>query len=375
MQQMPGMMPQQYRRRGLDPPNSGSDQHRFPPKDQWRTTANFQFCPIGAGSSRCADGYYDQRHRGNPKGYIKTGWRLTSHHAPALTSVDAYGGPSIPLPIADPNLSPNIILCICVRCFESPDATGGRDCSPLTARRASKRYSLKTVVTRDGKVSEITVLRPRTTIGFPITISADNRFKNAVAVVEVEVETNQKADFSPNGEAPVITAGRGRLTTWRPVTKNLSISGGMVYRWCFGVIFCLDGKHIYRSGPRYGALTLSVDHTNRYDPCKKDDQNSSRCVDFIWQFRPVLGAAYVKSGLKQTFVQLAFPSPATPSSFGTARVKTYWRKYKSEDRHSEKRLLRTLLIDNQSPNDISSFNMGQQPSPPLNATNLEDLRK
>jgi len=48
---------------------------------------------------------------------------------------------------------------------------------------------------------------------------------------------------------------------------------------------------------------------------------------FSWQFRPVLGQPYVKSGLKQTFVQYALPTVAKSDSFGNLKVKTYWQKY------------------------------------------------
>ncbi len=41
----------------------------------------------------------------------------------------------------------------------------------------------------------------------------------------------------------------------------------------------------------------------------------------------MLGQSYVAAGLKQTFVQLAFPASWTDKSFGTVSVITYWRQY------------------------------------------------
>jgi hypothetical protein len=50
-------------------------------------------------------------------------------------------------------------------------------------------------------------------------------------------------------------------------------------------------------------------------------------VGFLWEFRPVLGSKILHEGLKQTFVQLAFPSSWSADSFGTVHVRTYWRDY------------------------------------------------
>src|SRR5260370_19163815 len=44
------------------------------------------------------------------------------------------------------------------------------------------------------------LIKPRTTLGFPITINPDKRFKDAVAVVEVEGETIPGRTF--NGDPP-----------------------------------------------------------------------------------------------------------------------------------------------------------------------------
>src|SRR5580704_5832689 len=59
----------------------------------------------------------------------------------------------------------------------------------------------------DRFVKNQTIIKPRTTIGFPITIKPQSRYKNAVAVVEVEVETAPR-NLAPNSlpEPPSITA-------------------------------------------------------------------------------------------------------------------------------------------------------------------------
>jgi hypothetical protein len=50
-------------------------------------------------------------------------------------------------------------------------------------------------------------------------------------------------------------------------------------------------------------------------------------TSFVWEFHPVLGEHYVRTGMKQTFVQLALPILAANDCFGTIRIRTYWRRF------------------------------------------------
>jgi hypothetical protein len=50
-------------------------------------------------------------------------------------------------------------------------------------------------------------------------------------------------------------------------------------------------------------------------------------VVFGWQFRPVLGADYVKSGQRQVFAQLALPARLMEDYIPTVYVQTRWREY------------------------------------------------
>jgi hypothetical protein len=219
------------------------------------------------------------------------------------------------------------------------------------------------VTDSDGKTHEISFIRPRTTVGFPITISADKRFKDAVAVVEVEVETSEKNNFSSNGESPIITALLPREKTYNVAAitdKNVSIGAGMVTQVAGVSGSFLFGRKTYYIVQDQDTIALTLN----------DDPSNIRRTGFMWQFRPVLGAPYVKPGLKQTFVQLAFPAPKSSGSFGNIRVKTYWRKF-DQKTGILKEVVKNSLVDTQVPAPIPTFDMRQLVR--LNATNLEDL--
>src|SRR6202021_4076188 len=61
-------------------------------------------------------------------------------------------------------------------------------------------------------------------------------------------------------------------------------------------------------------------------PTKKDPKTNTETTTFLWEFRPVLGQHFVQAGLKQTFVQLSFPTPQSGPFLGKVHVRTYWRK-------------------------------------------------
>jgi hypothetical protein len=144
----------------------------------------------------------------------------------------------------------------------------------------------------------------------------------AADVVPDEAATNDKAKTEPAlPEPPAITALLPREKTYNVAAireSNVSLGGGAVTQ-VFGVSgsFLHGTKSYYMvQGQDTVALTLSV-----------TDQDKLKKTAFLWQFRPVLGQPYVAAGLKQTFVQLAFPASWTDKSFGTVSVITYWRQY------------------------------------------------
>jgi hypothetical protein len=191
------------------------------------------------------------------------------------------------------------------------------------------------------------LVKPRTTLGFSIAVTP--QYKNAVAVVEVEVERNADAGTSdvaaddaaagdatkvdaeaapavtqstaPAVEPPAVTALLPREKTYNVAAireSNVSLGGGAVTQ-----VFGVSGSFLHGSKSYYMvqdqdtiALTVPVDDKDKY---KK--------TAFLWQFKPVLGQPNITAGLKQTFVQLAFPASWTDEYFGTVSVVTYWRQY------------------------------------------------
>jgi hypothetical protein len=160
-------------------------------------------------------------------------------------------------------------------------------------------------------------VRPRLTLGFPVTIAPLKEYKNAVAVVEVEVTPE---DSLKSGEKVVVTALLPREKTYNVAAitdKNVSLGGGLVTgtgiggsaQWVFG------RKNYYIVQDQD---TLALE----YQP-----EDKPTAAGFVWQFRPVLRQDYVRSGMKQTFAQLSFPSPQSDRTFGKVRVRTYWCHY------------------------------------------------
>lgn len=164
------------------------------------------------------------------------------------------------------------------------------------------------------------LIKPRTTIGFPITVTPQEEYKDAVAVVEVEALNPPKSvgNTIDRAEPPAVTAILPREKTYNvaAITDNMtSIGGGLVSQVINGGFSYLRGRKTYYIVQDQD--TLATMHESL-------DPNTTL---FSWQFRPVLGRHYVRPGLKQTFVQLANPIRQTFGCFGMVRITTYWRKY------------------------------------------------
>ena len=206
---------------------------------------------------------------------------------------------------------------------------------------------------------EVEMSKPRTTLGFPITISPDVRHKNAVAIVEVEVEKMQDLG---SGEPPAITALLPRDKTYNVAAitdRSTSIGGGMITQ-IVGVSFSwLRGRKTYYLVQEQDTVALTL------PPYGKER------VSFMWQFRPVLGQQYVKAGLKQTFVQVVIPSSWSAKCFGRVRIRTYWRRYDSK-KGVLKEILPYSLMENVIDWKIPRINLVLKPRA-FNVKSLEDL--
>jgi hypothetical protein len=213
--------------------------------------------------------------------------------------------------------------------------------------------------TKDGK----NLIKPRVTLGFPITLNPDKRFKDSVAIVEVEVETIPGQTF--NDDPPAITALLPREKTYNVAAikdHSGSIGAGVVTQVAGVSGSYLFGRKTYYIVQDQDTVALT------FEPEQSED---TKRVGFLWQFRPVLGDDYAKSGLKQTFVQIAFPSPASAEVIGKVRVRTYWRKY---DRNTGivKEVVQKSLREQTKSFDIPTFTMKQDISA-FSKQDLEDL--
>ena len=169
----------------------------------------------------------------------------------------------------------------------------------------------------DRYVKNMRYVKPRTTLGFPITISSLAPYKNAIAVVEVEV-TNADRNLEPK-DRPAVTALLPREKTYNvaALTDHMtSIGGGLVTQVINGGFSFLRGRKSYYIVQDQDTLANLI----------APDPTAVNATAFSWQFRPVLGQSFVRPGMKQTFVQLSAPLEAAANCFGRIKVKTYWRR-------------------------------------------------
>ncbi len=207
------------------------------------------------------------------------------------------------------------------------------------------------------------IVKPRVTVGFPITLIPDKRHKNSVAIVEVEVEKNaaRGEDLNPS-EPPALLALLPREKTYNVASitdKSLSIGAGVVTQ-----VASVSGSFLHATKTYY----LVQDQDTLALTYQPEDRHR---IGFLWQFRPVLGAEYVKSGLKQTFVQVAFPSTWSAASFGAVHVRTYWKSY-DRKKSITKSVLRDSLKEYPTAFPILNFSLDQYPKT-FDMTEIEDL--
>ena len=155
------------------------------------------------------------------------------------------------------------------------------------------------------KDSKFLAGKTRVTVGFPITVSADKRYKDAVAIVEAMVQT--VASKPADAGAPAVTALLPREKTYNVAAitdSSVSIGAGFVTQ-----LAGISGSFLWGHKTYY--LVKDQDTVARM---VQPDQATQ--TGFLWEFRPVLGQHFVQAGLKQTFVQLAFPTPGAAGVVG-----------------------------------------------------------
>jgi hypothetical protein len=160
-------------------------------------------------------------------------------------------------------------------------------------------------------------VKPRVTFGFPISLRAPMGFRDSVAVVEVEVESISK---TLSNEPPAITALLPREKTYNVAAMTdhtTSIGAGAV----IGMVG-LSGSFTQARKTLY--LVQDQDTVALQRPA---DPSKPNVASFLWEFHPVLGEHFVRTGLKQTFVQIALPTLGEVPCFGRIKIRTYWRRF------------------------------------------------
>lgn len=242
--------------------------------------------------------------------------------------------------------------------------------------------------------------KKKLTLGFPVTLLTDRRYKDAVAVVEVEVEPSEdKAAIKKRVEAevqeeedakepkerlsaadktteinrrvalqltaagvPVVTTLLPREKTYNVASitdKSVSIGGGVATQLLGVSGSWLTGRKTYYLVQDQDTVALS------FTP------QGDRKVGFIWQFRPVLGREYVKLGLKQTFVQLAF-NPTGEETVGRVTVRTYWRRY-DRKKGITGEIIPGSLRSQYASKTVEAYTLAKRPPSFNSLTDLEDI--
>lgn len=163
----------------------------------------------------------------------------------------------------------------------------------------------------------VQVVRPRATIGIPITISASRRYQDAVAEIEVAVIVNHPK----TPDKPLVTAILPRDKTYNVANitdKSVSIGGAVATQVISLGASALWGHKSYFVVQDQDTVALQL-------PARPGD--APNVTRFGWQIRPVLGQKVVTTGIRNCFVQLAFPERTGEDPMGTLNITTRWRKY------------------------------------------------
>jgi hypothetical protein len=172
----------------------------------------------------------------------------------------------------------------------------------------------------DRFVSGTRIVKRRTTVGFSLNFSPGKKYKNAMAVLEVEVQRPTKNLLDVGApEPPAITALLPQEKTYNVAAikdRTTSIGAGIVTS-------VVSGGASWTGGRKSFYVVQDQDTVALRQPASDPKTRAA----FAWQFRPVLGEQFVRTGMRETFVQLAVAVNNLAGCFGTVHVRSYWRKY------------------------------------------------
>lgn len=178
--------------------------------------------------------------------------------------------------------------------------------------------------------------RRHITFGFPISVDAPRRYRNAVAEVTVTI---CNPDSAMEG-TPILQNVLPKEKTYNVaslVSRSSSLGVGAILAnvVSIGGSF-LQGRQTYYVVRDQDTIALQRIKPLRQAMCSLPDEQSegrpageADSVSFAWQFRPVLGRPTIQQGMRQTFAQIAFPPgySAVDAATVTITVTTCWRKY------------------------------------------------
>ena len=179
----------------------------------------------------------------------------------------------------------------------------------------------------------------RITIGFPISVSVPTEYQYRSAVAEVEISVcNPSGSFNVTDPPSLVTVLPKERTynVAGIVSSSASVGGGVVAGVANLSAGFLRGHQTFYLTQDQD--TLAIQRAPRgqclYQRYKNDTKTAEETVygsplTFAWQFRPVLGRKTVQDGMRQTFVELAFPSGVETSCSARLNIRSGWRHFDS----------------------------------------------
>ena len=166
------------------------------------------------------------------------------------------------------------------------------------------------------------------TLGFEISVSPTrDTHERAAAVVEVEVGSGAGAQ---NACAPTIKTLLPQEKTYNVASitdKSGSIGAGAI----LGVVNAggsfLWGRKKFFIVQDQDTLAFHGGVVGPIANCSNIVPTVGSAVErrkFSWRFKPVLGRKYVRAGIRQVFVQIAFPVEPNNAGIGRVKVKSQW---------------------------------------------------
>jgi hypothetical protein len=195
--------------------------------------------------------------------------------------------------------------------------------------------------------SRATGLRQQTTIGFAVSLDPPRQYKHAVAEVRIII-------------VPPVGRDGVSIMTLLPSEKTYNVAKVTSHQNAFGAGVAVSPVTVgVNTGKSKDRLYLAKDtdtialqykepkipvvslpewyqlhdtfvgliNLNLLDPCAPISAPTKGSAVFGWQFRPALGADYVKAGQRQVFAQLALPARLMEDYVPAVYVQTRWREY------------------------------------------------